>query len=168
MTPTDAHPAAATGSQRARHAGPADPAYPAGRRPGGTAGPDDEAAPRGGIIESARQFLVSLVAHLRTRLELLSIEFAQEKVRLAGVLALGLSAVVLGLMSLVLLVLLVVAWFWDTTWRVPAITTLLIAAVVATVIVAMVVRRRLATGTRLFQASLRELAHDRQWLDRMH
>lgn len=124
------------------------------------------APPQDNLLTSARVFLVSLLAHLRSRLELLGIELAQERLRLSAALMLGAFALVLGILALVLVVLLVLAIVWNTPYRLPAIGAMLAVAVVVAITLAVLAQRRLVSGARLFQASLRELTRDQHWLDR--
>ena len=66
-------------------------------------------------------------------------------------------------LAAVMLTLLVVVLFWDSH-RITAITLLCVAYAGAGVAIAAAVRTRLRSGSKLFSASLAELAKDRERL----
>lgn len=128
----------------------------------------DEAAPgNAGLFASARHFVIGLVAHLRTRLELLGVELAQEKLRLVGALALGVAALFLGLVAVSLGLVFAIALAWNTPWRMPVIAGLFAVSLIVCVVFLAMARRRLALGANLFRHSLVELTRDREQFDRM-
>lgn len=122
------------------------------------------AAPGGsGLGARLRGLGATVLAILQTRIELLATEVQEEKVRLGGLLAwaavafffLGFGAVLLALFLTVLL--------WDThrLLALGVFTSLfLFIGIVAAVIVARLSRQ----GSRLFSASIAELAQDREAL----
>lgn len=122
-------------------------------------------APSGGMFDSAKRLVESVVAHLHTRLELFSVEFAEEKLRLTGLLYGVLTAVFLFFVTICLALLFVVAAYWDTPYRLHAIGALIMLSLTCTVIAMHRVRAQLQSRPRLFEASLAELNKDRQQLD---
>jgi len=97
---------------------------------------------------------------LRTRAELLSVEFAQELVQFKGLaIWAALAALAIGL-GVQLAALLVVAWLWDTPYRMQAVigTALVFASVGAACAGAFIVKLR--SKPPLFDSSLRALKAD--------
>jgi uncharacterized membrane protein YqjE len=68
-------------------------------------------------------------------------------------------------MTLVLAVLFVIAAYWDTPYRLHAVALLAALFLAGTGIFGSVVRARLKSRPRLFEASLAELYKDRQQLN---
>ncbi len=126
---------------------------------------DSPRAAPGGVFDSARHLLASLVAHLHTRLALFSTEFAEEKLRLTTLLYSALTALFLFFTSLLLALLFVIAAFWDTPYRLYVIGGLALLFLIGAGIARRRVRAQLQSGPRLFESSLAELYKDRQQLD---
>ncbi|MDO8931402.1 MAG: phage holin family protein [Rhodocyclaceae bacterium] len=117
-----------------------------------------------GLFSSLRGLVATGVATLQTRLELLSTELQEEKARVLGLLAYGAAALVLLAAGVVFLAVLLTVLLWDSH-RVLAL------AVFATLFLgagglALAMTLRLArSDSRLFAASLAELAQDRDTLE---
>lgn len=126
---------------------------------------DSSRAAPGGVFDSARHLLASLVAHLHTRLALFSTEFAEEKLRLTSLLYSALTALFLFFTALLLALLFAIAAFWDTPYRLHAIGGLTLLFLIGAGIAWSRVRAQLQSRPRLFEASLAELYQDRQQLD---
>jgi len=118
-----------------------------------------------GLFGSIRNLAASLVAHLHTRLELFATEFAEEKLRLTSLLIGAILALFFTFMTLVLAVLFVLAAYWDTPYRLHAVAILAVLFLTGAVITGGVVRAKLKSRPRLFEASLAELYKDRQQLN---
>jgi uncharacterized membrane protein YqjE len=119
----------------------------------------------GGLFDSLRSLVATLVAMAHTRIELFGTELEEEVQR---VLALALGAVlVLVLASLALLFsgLVVIAAFWDTH-RMAAVVGVAIGFGALTAVSYFVVRRQTRRRSRLLSATLAELEHDLEQLDR--
>jgi uncharacterized membrane protein YqjE len=101
-----------------------------------------------------------LVAMLRTRIELFSAEFAEQKHRAFILLVLLLSAVLLLFLAVVLGSFLLVTLFWSTDYRYWAIGGLAIAYAVTGLCLVWVVWHRLRTQAPPFSATLEELQRD--------
>lgn len=132
-----------------------------------SAGSETGAARHHGMFESGKRFAISLIGHLRSRLELLGLEISQEKGRLVSVVMMALLGYLMVGVTLLLAVLLAVASSWDTVWRLHVIGAMLAGSIVILVVIGVVLRRRLQLRSTLFRSSLRELARDEQALERM-
>ena len=116
-----------------------------------------------GLFESLKTLSVSLVSIVHTRLELLSMDVAEEREQLTSFLVLVLVALGCFGVGVVLLAMLVVVAFWEThrLLALAGMTGLFLAAGVGLGWFAM---HRVRTKPRLFEASLAELSKDRQQL----
>jgi uncharacterized membrane protein YqjE len=117
----------------------------------------------GGLFDSLKALASTLVAMTHTRLDLLSTDLEEDRVRLGSLLV----AFMLALFSLgvgvVLLALLVVVAFWDTH-RLIALGGMAGFFMACGLIAWGVARHGLKTKPRLFAASLAELSKDRHEL----
>lgn len=105
--------------------------------------------------------LSALAALMQTRLELISIELAEERERLMAVLFLGLIAVMFAMMALISLTALVAVAFWDTyRWQVLAGITAVYA--IGALICALKARSGLHEAPNVFHATLNEFEKDRE------
>ncbi len=117
------------------------------------------------MFASLKQLADTLLAIVHTRLELLSTEFEEARVRLGLMLAYACAALFCLGIAVLLLVVFVIAWFWDT-YRLQSLAGLF-GLFVATGLLALNALRRQALGKpRLFAASLAELSKDREQLAR--
>ncbi|HEY9099342.1 MAG TPA: phage holin family protein [Thiobacillus sp.] len=123
---------------------------------------ESQAAPEG-LFESLKTLSVSLVSIVHTRLELLSTDVAEEREQLTSFLVLGLVALGCLGVGVVLLAMLVVVAFWDTH-RLLALSGMTGLFLVAGIGLGWFALHRVRTKPRLFEASLAELAKDRQHL----
>ncbi len=118
----------------------------------------------GGLFASLRQLLATGIETLRVRLELLSTEIEQEKLRLFdAVLWAGLALLLLG-MGLLFLCGLIVVLLWDQH-RLLALGGLAAIFLASGVWVMQIARQRLRAPGGLFNTSVAELARDRAGLD---
>jgi uncharacterized membrane protein YqjE len=110
-------------------------------------------------IDSVRRLGTSLLALLRTRAELVAVEFAEEKERNKGLLILAVVATLFLSMGVQLVALVVVVAFWDT-YRFPAIVgvTGLYLAIGAWALLTL--RHRWRASPLPFAASIQELTKD--------
>ena len=116
-----------------------------------------------GIVQSLRNLAATLVAILRTRFELVATELEEERIRLLQLLFWAAGALFFFGVGILLVVVLLVAVFWDS-YRIIAIVTLAIIFLGAGVGMAFVVRRLMLARPKLFSSSLDELAKDRDHL----
>lgn len=119
-----------------------------------------ETAPRGGLAASLRSLLGNGLALLQTRLELLSIEAQEEKVRLLSLLGYGAAAFVLLSFGLMFLAVLVTVLLWDSH-RLLALGAFTAVFLTGGLIALAAVLRLARTPSTLFSASIAELAQDR-------
>lgn len=124
-----------------------------------------DAPPAVGLYGSIKNLATSLVSHLHTRLELFTIEFAEEKLRLTSLLFGAILALFFIFMAIVLAALFVIAAYWDTPYRLHAVAILAVLFLVGAGITGGIVRAKLKSRPRLFEASLAELYKDRQQLN---
>jgi uncharacterized membrane protein YqjE len=116
-----------------------------------------------GLLASLRNLAADAVAILRTRLELLSAEVEEESLRVARLAFWGLVALLFLAFSLVMLTLLVVVLLWDTH-RVMVVALLAVGYLGVGLAIGFWVRSKLHSGSKLFSASLAELAKDHEQL----
>jgi uncharacterized membrane protein YqjE len=102
----------------------------------------------------------TLLGILRTRADLLVVEAAQQQHRLVRLAVYGGLALLSLALCLQLLVFGVVAWFWDTTYRWPAVACITAVCAAGAVACAVLAARRLRAGPRPFEATLAALADD--------
>ena len=124
-----------------------------------------DAPPAVGLYGSVKNLAASLVSHLHTRLELFTIEFAEEKLRLTSLLFGAILALFFIFMAIVLAALFVIAAYWDTPYRLHAVAILAVLFLAGAGITGGIVRAKLKSRPRLFEASLAELYKDRQQLN---
>jgi uncharacterized membrane protein YqjE len=124
-----------------------------------------DAPPAVGLYGSVKNLATSLVSHLHTRLELFTIEFAEEKLRLTSLLFGAILALFFIFMAIVLAALFVIAAYWDTPYRLHAVAILAVLFLAGAGITGGIVRAKLKSRPRLFEASLAELYKDRQQLN---
>lgn len=105
----------------------------------------------------------TLTAILQNRLELLSTDIAEERARLGSILLLSLVALFCLGVGVLLLTLLIVVLFWDTH-RLAALGGLTLLFLAAGGWVGAIALQRLRNKPRLFEASIAELARDREHL----
>ena len=112
--------------------------------------------PAAGLAAALSGIAATLVALLRTHLELATVEFEEERERIKTMIALIVIATVFGCFSLVAFSVLVVAWLWD---RYPLAVISGVAVVYALIAAGAVLslRRQLRAHGRPFAATLSEL-----------
>lgn len=122
----------------------------------------DKAA--GGLLESLTNFMATLVAIAHTRLDLLSTDLEEDREHLFALLKLTLTAMFCFGLGALLVVLLLVAVFWDTH-RLLVLGALIGFFLTAGLVAWAYARQKARTMPRLFAATLAELLKDRQQLD---
>jgi uncharacterized membrane protein YqjE len=127
----------------------------AGQSPGG--------APPRGLLHALRSIGPSLAALLRTRLELLGIEAAQERERVIGQVVLAAVGGLCAALALLMLNVLVLAWFWASN-RYGAIIALLVIYVIAAAACFARLRAQARSRRPPFEATLAELKADMEAL----
>ena len=117
----------------------------------------------GGLLGSVRSLARTLVAVAQTRLQLLASEIREERLRLARLGLFAVLALFFLALGIVFLTLLVVILFWDDN-RVLVIGGFAGIYLLLGIVFGGLVLRRADARSRLFEASLRELAKDRERL----
>jgi uncharacterized membrane protein YqjE len=121
------------------------------------------AAARGGLLHSIRHLGQTLLGAAQTRLDILATEIEEERARLEQMLLYALAAAFCLIMGIVLCVLLVVAYYWDTH-RLAAIGILAAAFLGAGVVLGLILRDQAKTRPKPFAITRGELAKDRAML----
>lgn len=113
---------------------------------------------------SLRRLLSTLTSIVSTRLELLANELQEERLRLTQMLLFALVALFCFGMGILLLAVFIVVLFWDDH-RLAALGTLSAIFLALGMLMAMLLRSLARAKSRLFSASLAELAKDRAQLN---
>ncbi len=104
---------------------------------------------------------------MRTRLELLALEAADEKARLLKLLGLSFAALLFLTLAVLVATIAIAVAFWPTEDRYLALGLLAAFYGVAGVVLLMVVRHGLVYGPTPFSATLEELGRDAELLERV-
>lgn len=120
--------------------------------------------PSRGLYASLRGLVTTGVAVLQTRLELLSTELQEEKARVLGLVAYAAAAVILLAVGSVFLAVFLTVLLWDSN-RLLALGVFAALFLGAGTLALTMARRLARTESRLFAASLAELAQDRADLE---
>ncbi|MGC3983078.1 MAG: phage holin family protein [Steroidobacteraceae bacterium] len=127
----------------------------------------DESPPSGplsGLLNSLTNTFTTLVAIVQTRLELLTTEIQEEVQRAASLLVWAFVALFAAGIGLFLAALAVIFVFWDTHRVLAAVIVTAVFFVIA-IGAGLCLRNKLQTNPRMLDATLTELARDRQRLD---
>lgn len=127
---------------------------------------DDSTPDRGnhpGLFDSIKGLAASSVAIVRTRLELLSTEVAEEKERFLSLLWLGMAALFFIGLGIIFAALLLTVAFWEShrLLVLGILTFLFLSSGVAALSMAL---KQSRTASKLFSASLSELSKDQDHL----
>lgn len=124
-----------------------------------------EASP--GLMGSVKRLLSTLTSIVSTRLELLANELQEERLRLTQMLLFATVALFCFGMGILLLTMFIVVLFWDDH-RLAALGMLSALFLALGALMAMLLRSKAQAKSRLFSASLAELANDRERLEGSH
>ena len=125
--------------------------------------PERDEAQSEGLLQSLRKLAGTLIALARTRLELLGTELEGERLRLLELLAWACAAAFFLALGAVMLAVFVLVLFWDVN-RVLAAFLLAAGCLGLGAVLGIHVRNKAREKSRLFAASLAELAKDRDQL----
>lgn len=120
-----------------------------------------------GLRKSVFGVASSLVGLLRTRLELLALEAADEKARLLKLLGMAFAALLFLTLAVLVATVCVAVAFWPTEDRYLALGLLAAFYGVLGVALLLVVRHGLVYGPVPFSATLEELGRDAELLERV-
>lgn len=112
-----------------------------------------------GLMGSIRQLLSTLISIVTTRVELLGNELQEERLRLLQMLTFALLALSCFGLAILLLTIFVVVLFWDEH-RLAAIGALSFLFFTLGLLMAMLLRGKMREKSKLFAATLAELAKD--------
>lgn len=119
------------------------------------------------LRQSAGQLASTLVSIVGTRLELFSIELAEQRLRIIKVMCLTAGAVLCLLLALLVVSLLIALYFWPTEYRYLALGLLALVYVVIALGLAWWVRKELCASPVPFEATLDELKRDLSLVNRL-
>jgi uncharacterized membrane protein YqjE len=123
-----------------------------------------ETGPVSGLIGSLKGMLSSLIAIAQTRLELISTELQEEVGRAAELLLWAFIALFAAGIGLFLGALVLIFAFWETHRLLVSLLVMGFFFLLALTAV-LVLRARLKSRPRLFEATIAEFARDREHLD---
>ncbi|OIQ91869.1 hypothetical protein GALL_262400 [mine drainage metagenome] len=112
-----------------------------------------------GLLASLKRLTGTILAIIQTRLDLLSIELEEERLRVRQMLLYGSLALFFFGLAILLLTVFVVALFWDT-YRLQVVGGLAVFFFVAGLLLWNALRRLARERPKLFSSSLAELADD--------
>jgi len=121
------------------------------------------AAPATGLFQSLNNFVATLVGIAHTRLQLLTTELQEEVQQVGQLLLWSFVALFAAMMGLFLAALTVIFVFWDTH-RILAALLMTGAFVAISVVAAIVLVRKVNAKPPMLDATLAELAKDRDQL----
>jgi uncharacterized membrane protein YqjE len=116
-----------------------------------------------GLMESLKRMAGTLLAILRTRLELLSSEMEEERLNIGQMLLYGSIALFFFGLAIMLLTIFIVVLLWDN-YRLPVLGSFIVVYFVAGLLAWSALRRVAREKSKLFSASLSALAEDRDQL----
>lgn len=120
-----------------------------------------------GLRKSVFGVASSLVGLVRTRLELLALEAADEKARLLKLLGMAFAALLFLTLAVLVATISIAVAFWPTEDRYLALGLLAAFYGVVGVVLLLVVRHGLVYGAAPFAATLEELSRDAELLERV-
>jgi len=123
----------------------------------------DEPGARPGVLDSLRSLVATFFEAAGTRVELAAVEFQEQSERRKELLILAVVAGVFGAMGLLLVAFFVVVAFWDT-YRLTAIAAVTLIYLGIAVAAVLRMRAKARAMPPPFEATLRELAADREML----
>jgi uncharacterized membrane protein YqjE len=127
--------------------------------------PDVPGRTAGGLFDSLRALITTLVAMARTRVELFGTEVEEEVRRVVTLLLGGVLVLALASVALVFGGLVVIAAYWDTH-RVAATACVAIGFIVLAAGSYLAVRQQTRRRSRLLSSTLDELERDLELLDK--
>lgn len=115
------------------------------------------------IAETVGRLAATLLAMVRTRMALASVEMEEQSQRYLGYLLMSLLALFLFGIAIVLVALFVIILFWDT-YRIAAVLGMAGVFALAAVVIGLKVRSGFASQPALLSATMAELQKDIEFL----
>jgi uncharacterized membrane protein YqjE len=112
------------------------------------------------LFQSLRGYLGTWVELLRTRVELFSTEWQEERERLEQIVILAAASLLCLTFGVLMVTLFVVVAFWDTNYRLAVLGGFAVLYLAAGTVVGVITRRKSRSKPKLFSATLGELAKD--------
>jgi uncharacterized membrane protein YqjE len=119
---------------------------------------------KGGLLVSLKSLAGTLIEIARTRLELLSNDLEEDRLRMMRLLFVSVFMLFFFLVGVLLLTLLIIMAFWET-YRLLAIGLIALTFLTIATGLAIYLLREIKRKPRLFSASLAELMVDRSLLE---
>ncbi|HEX3136985.1 MAG TPA: phage holin family protein [Casimicrobiaceae bacterium] len=126
---------------------------------------DPNARPAAGLASALSQLAATALAMVRTRLELATVEFTEERERAKEMLLLLFSTVLVVLFALLFASIFVIAYFWDS-YRLTAVGAVTGFYLVLAVIFLVRLKQRMDEKHSPFTATLSQLEEDAEALRR--
>lgn len=117
----------------------------------------------GGLLASLRAFLGTALALLQTRLELLTTEVEEERLRIGAIVRYAVAAFFFLGFGVILLAMTLTVLLWDSH-RLLALACFTGVFFLFGLLALYAAQRRVRAGSKMFAASLAELAQDREAL----
>lgn len=117
----------------------------------------------GGLLDSIRKLAITLTGALQTRLGIFATELEEAKLQLSQLLLLGLVALFCLGLGIVLLAVFFVVLFWDS-YRLAVLGVMAGVFLGMGIFAVLALRAKTAENTKMFSATLAELAKDREQL----
>lgn len=117
----------------------------------------------GGLLDSIRKLAITLTGALQTRLGIFATELEEAKLQLSQLLLLGLVALFCLGLGIVLLTVFFVVLFWDS-YRLAVLGIMAGVFLGMGIFAVLALRAKAAENTKMFSATLAELAKDREQL----
>ena len=117
----------------------------------------------GGLLQSARRMVTSLVALVHTRVELFVVEFQEEKLRAISFLGWFAAALSLGVAGILLTIGILGFVLWQLTGY-PGVVALAVATLATSAGLFWMLRRRILRGPDPFSATISEIGKDLECL----
>jgi uncharacterized membrane protein YqjE len=117
------------------------------------------------LLAAIKGLATTGVSIAQTRLELLSVDAQIARSKLISLLVMIISALFFLFFGLVMLALLIVIYSWESD-RLLALSLLTAAFIGVGLVLVLVIRQSILTMPRLFEASIAELAKDKEELSR--
>ncbi|TSA50131.1 MAG: phage holin family protein [Nitrosomonadales bacterium] len=117
----------------------------------------------GGLLDSIRKLAITLTGALQTRLGIFATELEEAKLQLSQMLLLGLVALFCLGLGIVLLAVFFVVLFWDS-YRLAVLGVMAGFFLGMGIFAVLALRAKATENTKMFSATLAELAKDREQL----
>ena len=126
--------------------------------------PEASPSARSGLFNSIKRLLATLIEIVSTRLELFVVELEEERAWLGSLLVWTLVALFCGALGIVLVILLVIVYFWDSH-RLLAFSAVTGVFLLGALFSWRVVVNKIRTKPRLFSSSMAAMRKDQEQLN---